>query len=100
MLNRPIDYLKEAGALVDAVLNEGEHAYGKCEEIYNFLNNIYGRISEEGRNEFISSTDARYVEAKKRLDYLKNWTNSNKEQPHHHTASREQNSDYGSIVLC
>lgn len=99
ILNRSIDWLKEASTLVDAVLNEGEHAYGKCEETYNFLNNIHDRLSEQGRNQFISTMDVRYVEAKRRLDYLKDWTNSNKEQPHHHTASREQNSDDGFIVF-
>ncbi|MDY0278766.1 MAG: hypothetical protein RBQ97_11855 [Acholeplasma sp.] len=71
-----VDHLIEASYLVEAILNEGEHAKGRCEETYYFLENIYSRLSVKAVEEFYRANDYRFVEAKSRFEYMNTWLSS------------------------
>jgi len=75
-MDKVVDHLKEASYLVEAILNEGEHAKGRCEETYYFLENIYSRLSVEAVEEFYRANDYKFIEAKNRLEYIDTWLSS------------------------
>lgn len=75
-----VDHLIEASYLVEAILNEGEYAKGRCEETYHFLEKIYSRLSVIAVDEFHRANDYRFVEAKSRFEYMNTRVNSTERQ--------------------
>ena len=57
----------------------GASAKGSCSTILATLQNDYSLLSSGAKSIFDSSTDAKYVNARARLDYLRAWTAANPE---------------------
>jgi len=57
----------------DVNSGEGLNAHGNCEAVLTSLTAKYNNLSSEAKTIFDSSTDAAFVSARARMDYLANW---------------------------
>ena len=68
-----VNHQVEAQYFVDTLLTYSDHAYGTCESVYLYLDNLYHRLSDNAKSIIMSSTDSNYVLARTRMSYLASW---------------------------
>lgn len=67
---RTIDHNLEVELFTEFVLLNGEHAKGRCHEVYQCLIRAYNKLSTQAKSLFLESNKDNVVLAKERLSYL------------------------------
>lgn len=71
-----IDYDLEAKLFVHFVLQNSENASGRCNEVFEIIQNVYDRLSENGKRILNNSSDNNIILVKERMAYLANIANN------------------------